>query len=386
MTAGGKDQAEYRVVFLDPVDDAEPWLGEHITKHGQADAMWRAGFSSDEANDWYAVGRWLVRTEENPEPADVDVAAIAQVWKIAGFTPAETRAWRNAITEHDDPYDVPLTARSWRAAGFTADEAHTWLRPGSVFSDETLEFATLFANQGWYVGESSLLWLLSTRLDIDDLDAYKRAWLDTGIDSVSVLDFIKAGVTPEEAKVLYQLRNREHLESELRAREADLPPIDPSWAAWINHIVYVMCGEEPGFLPFAFEHVRDSHDIANEARQHADWADLYGQPNSEGVYLGRVVEFSADSNEDGWTYADMMVTSAADDVAQRVASDLGYETHQAVIDNSRGGRAVVSFPDGPSVAVIQTTVEAKPWHRETRDPTDEELTRWASLPSPASGS
>lgn len=374
-TARGKDQSKYRMVFLNPADDGEPWLGEDITRHGQADAMWRAGFSAGEANDWYAVGRWLIRTEENLEPADADVAAIAQVWKIAGFTAAEARAWRNAIAEHDDPYYVPLTARSWRAAGFTADEAHTWLRPGSVFSDETLEFAVLFANRGWYVGESSLLGLFAMRLDIDDHDAYKRAWLELGMDSVTTLAFIKAGVSPDEARVLNQLRDRQHLDAELRAREKDLPPIDASFAVWINHILYVMFGEEPGELPFAFEHVRDAHDISNEDAIRDELEGLFGRPDKSGLYLGKVVEFSADSNEDGWMYADMMVDGAARDIA----CSLGYDAAEVTVDRSSNGPASAVLPDGTRVAIRQTTVEGQPsWYREVRDATNEERARWAT--------
>lgn len=117
-----------------------------------------------------------------------------------------------------------------------------------------------------------------------------------------------------------------------------------------------------------------------------EWARLclfYGDPSPRGQFLAWIVEFSSDSNEDGWTYADMMLKKAA----QRAGTDLGYSLNQLDIQFSQDGWTTTTLPDG-NVLVCQTTqVSSKPWHRVVRKPTEEEQERWAApeTPQPHSG-
>lgn len=113
-----------------------------------------------------------------------------------------------------------------------------------------------------------------------------------------------------------------------------------------------------------------------------EWARLclfYGEPSPEGHFLAWIVEFSSDSNEDGWLYADQMLKGAA----QRAGTDLGYPEDALSIEFSQAGWTRTTLPGGEVLVCRTTQVLAKPWHRELRKPTEDEQERWAAPESQA---
>ena len=104
------------------------------------------------------------------------------------------------------------------------------------------------------------------------------------------------------------------------------------------------------------------------------FVDAFGQPNADGVYLVRVIEFSDDPNEDGWTYASMMVSTALANAAR----DLGYPSDQVSVADSYDISQTDILPDGIKIhAYAYQVPRTKPCYRESRPPTGEELARWA---------
>ncbi|TGN65393.1 hypothetical protein EXE59_16600 [Nocardioides eburneiflavus] len=85
------------------------------------------------------------------------------------------------------------------------------------------------------------------------------------------------------------------------------------------------------------------------------------------------MEFSSDSNEDGWTYADMMLKSAA----RRAGVDLGYSADELDIEFSQDGWTRTTLPEGHVLVCCTEQVSASPWHRVLRKPTEDELSKWA---------
>ena len=106
---------------------------------------------------------------------------------------------------------------------------------------------------------------------------------------------------------------------------------------------------------------------AHEQAQHC-----FGLPSGDGVYLVGIVEFSADSNEDGWTYADMMARAAILSAAKR----LGWKEKDVEV-NRRSSPLVGTLPNGLRLAAFQSTVEGtRPWFRATRAPNESERSGW----------
>lgn len=109
-------------------------------------------------------------------------------------------------------------------------------------------------------------------------------------------------------------------------------------------------------------------------------ARFYGDPSPRGEFLCWIVEFSSDSNEDGWTYADMMLKSAA----RRAGVDLGYTVDELDIEISQDGWTRTTLPEGDVLVCCTEQVLASPWHRVLRKPTEEELSKWAGAEGVAS--
>lgn len=108
-----------------------------------------------------------------------------------------------------------------------------------------------------------------------------------------------------------------------------------------------------------------------------DARELFGDPNSAGVFLVAVVEFSANADEDGWSMAGNFAADSVSNAARR----LGWDDRRDVTIDWRADPITGTLPDGTVLAATQTTVsgyDLQPWYRESRPPTDDELRRWAS--------
>lgn len=104
--------------------------------------------------------------------------------------------------------------------------------------------------------------------------------------------------------------------------------------------------------------------------------DLFGDPNGVGVFLVAVVEFSANADEDGWSMAGNFTAGSITNAARR----LGWSDREVTID-WRASPLTGTLPDGTVLAATQQTVsgyDLQPWFKKSRQPTEDELRRWAS--------
>lgn len=241
------------------------WAAAGIEDPRWARQWWEAGFDPSEAGPWIQAARYILQWSELPNADPTDVLRVARVWKLAGFTTDEVRAWRDVLMDWDDVLTVVHEARRWRAAGFDPDSARLWLQSGLLDGTQDLEFAVLFDNAGWTPFEASALSMLSPERGSRDWDDVRRAWI--ALDSQHALNCVKAGLTPDEARELEaQNLDLPALLSRLRSRYAERVPIDPFVAMHLNHAVYQGWYDVPDAdLPFWAQHVRDLHDEHLEA-------------------------------------------------------------------------------------------------------------------------
>lgn len=219
------DQPRYQLVPMSPTDAPDRWAQTSLPDANAYEMFWRAGFDAGAADDWYQTAV-EVFAYCGREPVAREVAEFSQVAKVAGFDSAGLVEWASLL-QCNDPAAMIEEARRWLAAGFTHETAGYWLGSSDGFDPQPLELAVVLANHGWYPYHPTPLYRLSTRLDIPDLDAYKRAWVESGIDANTALDFVRAGVEPEEAVWLNAQPDRDELYALLSAREDLLPPLDP---------------------------------------------------------------------------------------------------------------------------------------------------------------
>lgn len=364
------------------------WEESGVTDPEIAEQWWQAGFDAVEFADWGPVARYVLR-EEDVSDDQRAMVRIAQVWKVAGFTVDEVREWRDILTEVEDQFHLPLEARKWRVAGFDTNSASAWNHWDAPFAPEALEFAVLFENRGWYPAQARLMSLFMNRLKLSDRDDQRRAWLALDLDVRIVLDFIKAGISPSEAPIMARWHDAQHLEEELRAREALLPRIDTFTASFINRLNW-MPGSDEYPKVFHGEHLHDFDDeeleeaeaqpderpMAEDAAVQKRLGNLFGEPNEEGVYLVAVVEFSDDASEDQWSHAGNMLRGSVCVAAER----LGLERRVVDLPYARDSMAVGILPDGTRLAATAEQVRACSSHLKSREPTEQERARWAGLP------
>lgn len=203
----------------------------------------------------------------------------------------------------------------------------------------------------------------------------KRAWVTSEMKPFEALDFIYAGVPVDEAEALLKGRVGSvfGLQDILRERARSLPAFEPGIGVLINDLVDYQHGRTED-SQLHQQHVHDARDIASQRAAHQRSQHLFGPPNADGVFLVGVDEFSADSNEDGWTYADMMANSAILSAAKK----LGWDDNAVAVD-LRASPTVGTLPTGIRLSAIQRTVEhTQPWSRELREPDEDERSRWVN--------
>lgn len=242
-------EAAWRSAGFDHPDDALTW--------------WHAGFSAQDAQQWLAAARHVLRQDGDTRPAGghAQLVSVAQGFKVADFSADQARSWRDSL--EGVPLDAMLhEARRWRAAGFTAEDTGLWRQWGMLNGPQDLEFAVLFANAGWTPYETAVLTLLSRDRDREDWDDVRRQWVE--LRSPETLNYVKAGVTPEHARMFDTLGlQRDVLLLELRSRYQALPPLDPFVAMHLNDVLDRMFGDESDARrPFFAERVRDVRDGA----------------------------------------------------------------------------------------------------------------------------
>lgn len=214
-----------------------------------------AGLSAE----WVSAARYVLATDEDPEPADDRVAAIAHAWMDLEFKPAQVRPWRDALVNFENHDELHTEAARWRSAGFDPAEASIWHYEQWVWHEAPdVEFATLCREKGWSARDVAFAYLLSA--GHDDWSTAARRWVEMSLPRT--LDYVRAGLTPDHAKRLHDADLHDQtLEAELRLRYAERVPIDPYLGMHFNHRVFIAFGEDVArSMPFWAERVPDLHD------------------------------------------------------------------------------------------------------------------------------
>lgn len=236
------------------------WRSAGFERPEDAETWWFAGFHAADAQQWLAAARYVFRSEPDQKQGNhAALAALAQTFKVADFTPALMRTWRDAFQGVD--LDLILhEARRWRAAGFQPEEAQKWRQWGLLTGPNDLEFAVLFANAGWNPYEAAALSLLSRDRESEHFDEVRRAWVELG--SAHTLDYVKAGVSPQQAAMFDTLNMApDILLLELRRRHEALPPLDPYLAMHLNEVFNRFFGSDPKKeRPFYAEPLTEVHE------------------------------------------------------------------------------------------------------------------------------
>lgn len=308
---------------------------------------------------------------EQPGPPSEDRLAP---WLAAGFAADEVEAWQDALGDTYAPIAMPQRATEWRAVGYGAKGTHWWLTVGVPVRPVSPEWAVVCDAHGWWPKDAAFMDLFLTRVEKGSPVADKLAWLKSDMRPFEALDFIYAGVPVDEAEGLLSGKASSvfGLQDILRERSGSLPAFDPNVGTLINDLVEYQYGREDS-SQLHLQRVRDARDVASERAAHQRAQHNFGPPSEDGVYLVGVIEFSADSNEDGWTYADMMASSAILSAAEK----LGWNRSAVEIDR-RTSPIVGTLPDGLRLSAIQGTVEGtEPWFRERREPDEDERSQWA---------
>lgn len=185
--------------------------------------MWRAGFHPRDAHTWYDVAFQALGIGRVPGMHADEVARLASMWRATGMSEELARAWVDQPVAFADPFSEPQAAMRWSQGGFTPDEAARWHGGDWCHTAFTPDVAAGFHQAGWDPSEASLLFTFAARLpDAEDTVQWSARWVETGLSAVDVLDFARAGVTPQEGPVLARWTNKDHLREELEARESQL--------------------------------------------------------------------------------------------------------------------------------------------------------------------
>jgi len=308
---------------------------------------------------------------DSPSPELPNERELAP-WLAAGFAADEVTAWQEALEDTYAAVAMPQRAKEWRAAGHGAEGTSWWLNIGIPARPVTPGWASFCDSHGWQPADVALMDLFLSRVDPDSPVADRRSWITSKLRPDEALELMYAGVSATEGEELLEglVGSVFGLGDTLRQRAALQPGFEPDIAVLINDLVDYQHGPGDHGL-IHLEHVRDARDIAAARAAQERAQQLFGCPNADGVYLVAVIEFSADANEDGWTYADMM----ADGAVSSAARELGWEKREAMITRGAG---LGVLPNGIRLAAITHTVEGtRPWFRHSRAPNDEERGRWA---------
>lgn len=164
---------------------------------GQSAAL-RSTVSSGEPDKlderWQQAARYVIATDDDPNPASDRVRRVAQGWRDLGFSPADVRPWRDALVNFDDRDGLHEEATRWRTAGFDAAESSTWHHENWIWEGyPQVGFAALCRDHGWHPREVTFLYLLSARRA--DWAASARRWVELALPNA--LHYARAGMTPE---------------------------------------------------------------------------------------------------------------------------------------------------------------------------------------------
>ncbi len=274
--------------------DEQAWERAGISDAEGIRLCWNAGFDPSNIQEWISAVLYTLRDgDENTNSPLTGLVVTAQTWRVAGFTPEQARAWSRVGLNIENAADLVQEARRWRAAGFDPNSAGSWRQGGVVEDGQDLEFAVLFANQNWHPMQAALLGILLRRYEDAEHDQRRRDWLALELGPEKTLNYVKAGVTSEQAKAFESLNLQPStLEAELQTRYKQLPPLDTFLAMCFNHICYGDGRDErpDEDLPFYARHMRDLHDDRREREEQADHAEWQNAANSAGQRLVAVVE------------------------------------------------------------------------------------------------
>ena len=350
-----------------PRESLQPWVRGRLDA-AAATAMWRLGFASNDAAEWYETV-----SATCPGRGSHEVSDAALVWASSGFHHGDVADWWRALDGSCEPSVAGAMARRWEDRGFTPFSAAPWIDPGLAVEPFTPRWAEFCRDGGWSFAHAALADMLLRR-DGRAREKVIREWIESGVPPLHALDFIKAGVSADEGENLFACMDDDDLRALLQDKFLRLSPVDPLYASWINHRVFLSWGEEPPEGHLCLERIRDVHDTENEDAQQAIVESLFGPPGANGVYLVGVVEFSADANEDGWLYASML----AEGELRRAVARLNMSERDLRIGSRNDDALVGVAPDGTTLAVMIISKDrAKPWYRVTRAPSDAEYERWA---------
>lgn len=222
--------------------DQETWE-DTLGLYEQPDVvdLWRtAGFTLAVAERWDSVARQVMAGDELADEDDVgSKVALVSALIVAGVSPEEAVDW-SAVLPWRRCGELAKMVVEWRTAGFTPASARTWAE------DEPLESAVLLANAGWRPAERDLLtaWV-QVRCGHLDLD-YRTRMLNTAAAPAHVLDYVRAGIAPEEVTYYERLRRDGHdVAEDLQAREAASAQPDQAMAEAITTLETELWSQHP---------------------------------------------------------------------------------------------------------------------------------------------
>ncbi len=279
-----------------------------------------------------------------------------------------------------EPDGLVHEARLWRAAGFEPGCAENW-QPGEAgLGRETVEMAVHFENAGWYAFHAYLLRTFLARLHAAADDATCLEWLALGLPVTVTLNYVKAGVTPEQAVMFEALAlDPRILLTELRKRAAALPEFTQWDARKVNMGVFLLYGTDVPHapdLPFCYERLRDIYVEDEEAAVEVELREWQENSNSANQRLVAVIEVGDDVSEDTDAQASWTMRVAAVAAAVEAVND---ETDLVIRTERLDNYCVATAPDGRGYAAVTRGIRGRSF-RGKREPTEAETKRWAQEP------
>ncbi len=377
------DPPRYDYDAVVALTDEQGWSEAGITSPEGIRLCWDAGFDASTIHKWTSAVLYVLSGgRENAIVPLAEVVAVAQTWKAAGFTPEQAQAWSRVSLNIENAAHLVHEARRWRAAGFDPDAARQWRQSGVLEAEQDLEFAVLFANQDWHPMHAALLGILLSRYAHSEYDQRRRDWLALELGPETTLNYVKAGVTCDQARAFESLSLQPRtLEAELQARYEQLPPLDTFLAVHFNHICYGEGRDEhldDEELPFYARHIWDRHDERRERKEQADKVEWLKAANSAGQRLIAVVEVGDDVSEDTDAQAAFTMRQAA----IQAAVDAGGSRSDLTVRPERlGYHCIATGPDGRGFAAVIDVVQGSGFSGR-REPTEAEADSWAGAPPP----
>jgi hypothetical protein len=275
LAAGHASAADPNVGDVDVGEPQDPWLVRGLESHNVAE--WQAVLCQIVPNQVYDKDR--VGPHEplyiDATPSQEDYAAAAVRWQQAGFTPAEAKAWSEALDIHDDWREGAERAEEWRSRGFTPDEAWHWLQ-GDVPPADDAEHSRIFRDAGWHFFS---VWSLYCLLDRESESWSTRAEF-ARLPTLHALNCARAGLTAHEAESLLGWESAE-LETHLAELFQTRSRIDPFIAMHFNHQQWqANCSEDDDTAwPFYARRLWDLHDEDDDEARRKRRQSPYGGPH-----------------------------------------------------------------------------------------------------------